>query len=141
MRVPSGTWGVIVLGSAFLIGAVVWLLVNPNLVAGAFAAVAATVLAVALVDLVRRTAPRMRLAAPEVTVVDGALRVGEEFGLSYHQTWKRATDVGRVRLELLLRETVNSRGRWYAAHKAIVDESSPSRRHRSHDRLSSTAAP
>jgi hypothetical protein len=106
MKVPSGTWGVLAVGSAFLIGSIPWLLVSPSVLAGLFAAISAVVFAAALVDLLRRLAAMMRVADPEVTVPDRPLRVGEEFALSYRQVWKRATDVSRVRSELVLRETV-----------------------------------
>jgi hypothetical protein len=106
MKVPSGTWAALALGSAFLIGSLLWLLISPSVPAGLFAAFSAVVLVGAFVDHLRRLAARVRIAAPEMTVPDRPLRAGEEFALGYRQSWKRAADVSRVRSELVLRETV-----------------------------------
>jgi len=48
----------------------------------------------------------MRLGPPDMSISSTRLRVGEEFSVSYGQTWKRATDVNRVFFQLVLRETV-----------------------------------
>ena len=49
---------------------------------------------------------RLRIEAPEMSVSSTRLRVGDEFSMSYRQTWKRATDVNRIGFQLVLRETV-----------------------------------
>jgi hypothetical protein len=106
MKVPLGTWVWIAAVSGLLIGSILWLLVAPGVRPGVFAAFSAVLLVVGLADLIRRTVAMVRVAAPEVTVPDRPLRAGEEFALGYRQAWKRAADVSRVRLDLVLRETV-----------------------------------
>jgi hypothetical protein len=54
----------------------------------------------------RPAVARMRIGAPDMAISNTRLRVGEEFSVSYRQTWKRAADVNRVVLQLVLRETV-----------------------------------
>jgi hypothetical protein len=54
----------------------------------------------------RPAVARMRLGPPDMSISSTRLRVGEEFSVSYGQTWKRATDVNRVLFQLVLRETV-----------------------------------
>lgn len=49
---------------------------------------------------------RLRIGAPEMSVSSTRLRVGEDFSMSYRQTWKRATDVNRIVFQLVFRETV-----------------------------------
>lgn len=55
---------------------------------------------------VRPAVARMRIGAPEMSISNSRLRVGEEFSVSYRQTWKRAADVNRVTFQLVLCETV-----------------------------------
>jgi hypothetical protein len=73
----------------------------------------------------------VRVAAPEVTVPDKPLRVGEEFPLTYRQTWKRTADVSRVRVELVLRETV----RYRTTETATEGPSSTRTVTKTHDRV------
>ena len=54
----------------------------------------------------RPAVARMRIGAPDMAISSTRLRVGEEFSVSYRQTWKRAADVNRVVFQLVLRETV-----------------------------------
>jgi hypothetical protein len=106
-------WVAIVVGSGFVVGSIVWLIVSPG-------ALAASVLSVGLVILLISAASRLlRLTDPEVDVPD-ELRVGEPFSMRYRQRWKRASKVSRIRFELKFQETVyysttDAAGRTYRA--------------------------
>ena len=92
MSIPARAWVAVAVGLGCVVGSIVWLVVRPG-------ALAAVLLAVGVVIL--------RFTAPEVDVPDQPLRLGESFSVSYRQGCKRATDVSGIRLELVLRETVD----------------------------------
>jgi hypothetical protein len=48
---------------------------------------------------------RARVSAPEISVSSTSLRVGEEFSLTYQQTFKSAVEVKRILFQLIFRET------------------------------------
>jgi hypothetical protein len=106
MQKRTGTSVVIAVGLALFVGSVLWLVVSPSVTAALVVAFAVFFLIMTTRDYLRRGVASTRVADPEVTVPGGPLRVGEEFGLGYRQTWKRATVVSRIRFELVLRETV-----------------------------------
>jgi hypothetical protein len=109
MQNPRATWVRTVVGWAVFIGVFFWLF-SPIDTGDALFLTFAVVIAVSgTFGYLRRGVAGMRVAAPEVTVPGNPLRVGEEFGFSYQQAWKRATDVSRIRCELVLRETVRYR--------------------------------
>ena len=105
LKQVGGAWGPIVTGSAFVVGSLIWLLVRPGAGVALFLAVSLVFLGRATISYLRRGAARVRVAGPEVAVPDKPLRVGEQFSVSYRQGWKRATEVSRIRFELVLRET------------------------------------
>lgn len=47
-----------------------------------------------------------RAGRPVVAVPTGPLSIGDHFEVSYEQNWKRATEVDRIVVQLVLRETV-----------------------------------
>jgi hypothetical protein len=101
MSKPARAW--VVVGSGCVVGSVVWLIVSPG-------ALGAVLLAVGVVILIIAGIGRlMRFTVPELDVPDSPLRVGEQFLVSYRRGCKRATDVSRIRFELVLRETARSR--------------------------------
>ncbi len=102
---PAGWWILIVVGSAFVVVSVFGLITSNDGTYILFLVIGIGVLAAATIGYLRRGVARMRVAAPEVTVSDKPLRVGEQFSMSYRQGWKRATEVSRLRFELVLRET------------------------------------
>ena len=101
----GGAWGPIVMGAAFAVGSLIWLLVQPGAFAALFLAFSLVFLVQATIRYLRRGVAGMRVAAPEVVVPDKALRLGEQFSVSYRQGWKRATDVSGIRFALVMRET------------------------------------
>jgi len=98
MSKPARAW--IVVGSGCVVGSVVWLILSPGALAG-------VVLAAGVVILVGAAIARlMPFTTPEMSVPGKPLRVGDPFVVNYRQRCKRATDVSDIRLELVLRETV-----------------------------------
>ncbi len=97
-------WVVFIAGCVVVVISVISLIVSPDVTAVVALAVGVA-LVLSAVGYSRRYIARMRVADPEVVAPDGPLRVGEEFSVSYRQEWKRATEVSRIRFELVLRET------------------------------------
>jgi hypothetical protein len=87
-------------GSGCVVGSVVWLIVSPGVLGAVLLAVGVVILVIATIGRL------MHFTIPELDVPDTPLRVGEPFSVSYRRRCKRATDVSRIRLELVLRETV-----------------------------------
>jgi hypothetical protein len=106
MRKPSRTWVSAVVGPAVFLGFLVWIISPMDMSDAPVVAFGVVFLAVATFGYLRRGVAKMRVATAEVTVPGKPLRVGEEFGFSYRQGWKRSTDVSWIRCELVLRETV-----------------------------------
>jgi hypothetical protein len=99
-----GAWVVFIAGCVVVVISVISLIVSPGVIAVVALAVGVA-LVLSAVGYSRRHIARMRVADPEVVVPDRSLRVGEEFSVSYRQELKRATEVSRMRFELVLRET------------------------------------
>jgi hypothetical protein len=51
----------------------------------------------------------LRVARPQVSISNDQLRVGEEFGLVYQQSFKSAVDVNRFAIQLVLHESATYR--------------------------------
>jgi hypothetical protein len=98
MSKPARAW--VVVGSGCVVGSVVWLIVSPGVLGAVLLAVGVVILVIATIGRL------MHFTIPELDVPDTPLRVGEPFSVSYRRRCKRATDVSRIRLELVLRETV-----------------------------------
>lgn len=77
-----------------------------------------------LVMALRPAAARLAVAPSQISLTKRAVRVGESFGLTFVQTFKRATDVQQAEIKLVLRETARYRrgtDTYTVKHEHLID--------------------
>ncbi len=78
-----------------------------------------------LVWALRPLIASIRVAKPEISVSNATPRIGEEFFLSFAQTYKQATDVARIAVQLVFRESASYRSnksRHTVTHDNVVEQ-------------------
>jgi hypothetical protein len=77
-----------------------------------------------LVMALRPAAARLAVAPPQISLTKQAVRVGEGFGLTFQQAFKRSTEVQQAEIKFVLRETARYRrgtDTYTVKHEHLID--------------------